>query len=211
MTQRSVTHATFTIERTYEASPARVFAAWATKEAKSRWFHGPNDWNASEHILDFRVGGHERVSGGPPGGEVHTFECRYHDIVPDERIVSTYEMYADDVRTSVSLAALEFVPTGAAPSSHTPSTGPSSTASTLPRVARRARASCLPTSLATSTASGPDRSRGADQASADVERDDDDKKADSHRLTACDDDDDGREHQRGSEQQGKVAIHVVIV
>ena len=52
------------------------------------------------------------VSGGPPGGEVHTFECRYHDIVPDERIVSTYEMYADDVRTSVSLAALELVPNG---------------------------------------------------------------------------------------------------
>jgi uncharacterized protein YndB with AHSA1/START domain len=43
---------------------------------------------------------------------VHTFECRYHDIVPDERIVSTYEMYADDVRTSVSLAALELVPNG---------------------------------------------------------------------------------------------------
>ncbi len=112
MTQRSVTHSHFTIERSYEASPARVFAAWATKEAKSRWFHGPDDWNASEHILDFRVGGHERVSGGPPGGEVHTFECRYHDIVPDERIVSTYEMYADDVRTSVSLAALELVPNG---------------------------------------------------------------------------------------------------
>ena len=139
MTQRSVTHSHFTIERSYEASPARVFAAWATKEAKSRWFHGPDDWNASEHILDFRVGGHERVSGGSPGGEVHTFECRYHDIVPDERIVSTYEMYADDVRTSVSLAALELVPNGAAPSSHTPSTGPSSTASTLPRVARRGR------------------------------------------------------------------------
>ena len=29
MTERSVTHATFVIERTYDATPARVFAAWA--------------------------------------------------------------------------------------------------------------------------------------------------------------------------------------
>jgi hypothetical protein len=35
MTQRSVTHATFAIERTYDAAPARVFAAWATSEAKT--------------------------------------------------------------------------------------------------------------------------------------------------------------------------------
>ncbi|WP_255662547.1 hypothetical protein [Myxococcus sp. RHSTA-1-4] len=38
MTERSATHATFTIERTYAASPARVFAAWSRLEAKARWF-----------------------------------------------------------------------------------------------------------------------------------------------------------------------------
>ena len=38
MTERSVTHATFVIERTYDASPARVFAAWSEAEAKARWF-----------------------------------------------------------------------------------------------------------------------------------------------------------------------------
>ena len=27
--ERSVTHATFAVERSYDASPARVFAAWA--------------------------------------------------------------------------------------------------------------------------------------------------------------------------------------
>jgi uncharacterized protein YndB with AHSA1/START domain len=29
MTPRSTEHATFTIERTYDAAPERVFAAWA--------------------------------------------------------------------------------------------------------------------------------------------------------------------------------------
>ena len=36
MTERSVTHATFVIERTYPTSPARVFAAFASREAKMR-------------------------------------------------------------------------------------------------------------------------------------------------------------------------------
>ena len=112
MSQRSITHSRFTIERTYDASPSRVFAAWASKEEKSRWFHGPDEWTSSVHAFDFRSGGRERVSTSAPGGEVHTFECTYHDIVPNERIVSTYEMYANDVRTSVSLASLEFEPHG---------------------------------------------------------------------------------------------------
>lgn len=37
MTARSVTHDKFTIERTYPATPARVFAAFASAEAKASW------------------------------------------------------------------------------------------------------------------------------------------------------------------------------
>jgi uncharacterized protein YndB with AHSA1/START domain len=36
MTDRSVTHSTFVVERSYDASPARVFAAWADPGAKAR-------------------------------------------------------------------------------------------------------------------------------------------------------------------------------
>ena len=35
MTDRSVTHSTFVVERSYDASPARVFAAWADPGAKA--------------------------------------------------------------------------------------------------------------------------------------------------------------------------------
>jgi uncharacterized protein YndB with AHSA1/START domain len=35
MTDRSVTHGSFSVERTYPAAPQRVFAAWATLEAKT--------------------------------------------------------------------------------------------------------------------------------------------------------------------------------
>jgi hypothetical protein len=37
MTVRDAKHATFTIERVYAATPARVFAAWANKDAKARF------------------------------------------------------------------------------------------------------------------------------------------------------------------------------
>jgi uncharacterized protein YndB with AHSA1/START domain len=107
MTNRSVTHATFVIERTYEATPARVFAAWADPKAKARWFVGPDEWQKSDHELDFRIGGRERVSGGQTGGPVHRFDARYYDIVADERIIYGYDMHLDDKRISVSLATVE--------------------------------------------------------------------------------------------------------
>ena len=112
MSKRSTTHATFTIERTYPASPERVFHAYADPETKARWFVGPDDWDKSDHKLDFKVGGRESVSGGPPGQPVHYYNALHVDIVPNERIVSTYEMHRDKTRISVSLGTTEFKPAG---------------------------------------------------------------------------------------------------
>ena len=111
MSERSVTHATFAIERTYDASPARVFAAWATPAAKSRWFKGPEEGD-TDYELDFRAGGREVNRGGPPGGPVYTYHAHYQDIVPDQRIVYTYEMHMDDTRISVSVATVELKSAG---------------------------------------------------------------------------------------------------
>jgi uncharacterized protein YndB with AHSA1/START domain len=109
MSERSVEHATFTVKRTYEATPARVFAAWAEPAAKARWFgSGAND----EHELDFRIGGREWSRGGAPNGETYTFEARYQDIVPDERIVYAYEMQLEGTRISVSLGTVQLKPDG---------------------------------------------------------------------------------------------------
>lgn len=71
MNGRSVTHDSFSIERGYDVSPARGFAAWADPQAKARWFAGPAEWARVAHELDFRVGGRERSTGGPEGGPVH--------------------------------------------------------------------------------------------------------------------------------------------
>jgi uncharacterized protein YndB with AHSA1/START domain len=104
MSTRSATHSTFVIERSYDASPARVFAAWADKDAKDQWF-GPSD--GQEHELDFREGGRERFVAAVHGA-VYSYDALYEDIVPDERIVYTYSMHRDGRRMSVSVTTVEF-------------------------------------------------------------------------------------------------------
>jgi uncharacterized protein YndB with AHSA1/START domain len=113
VTERSVTHAAFVVERSYPASPARVFAAWADPAAKARWFASPEEWGRDEFELAFRVGGREVSRGGPPGGPVHTYEAHYQDIVPIERIVYSYSMSLDQTLISVSLATVELKPEAA--------------------------------------------------------------------------------------------------
>jgi uncharacterized protein YndB with AHSA1/START domain len=113
MTRRKTEHATFTIERVFDAKPARVFKAFADPKAKAQWFAGPDAWTQGGRELDFRVGGRERLSGGPKGGPIHSFDALYQDIVPDERIIYSYDMHLDDKRISVSLATIELKPAGA--------------------------------------------------------------------------------------------------
>jgi uncharacterized protein YndB with AHSA1/START domain len=113
-TKRSTQHSTFVIERTYDATPSRVFAAWSDPEAKAQWFGGPDEWTKkSNYRLDFRVGGEESVSGGPPGGTIHYYKAILQDIVPNERIVSTYDMHLDKAKISVSLATVQLHAAGA--------------------------------------------------------------------------------------------------
>ncbi len=110
--ERSTTQATFVIERTYEASPERVWSAWADPQRKREWF-GPKALKA-EHELEFRVGGHERMSVRTPDGALYLFDSELRDIVEQRRIVHTYEMYLDEQRISVSVATVELEPIGAA-------------------------------------------------------------------------------------------------
>jgi uncharacterized protein YndB with AHSA1/START domain len=111
MAERSTEHVTFVVERTYDASPTRVFTAWSDPAAKGRWF-GDSDNPTGEYELDFRVGGSELNRGDGPDGQVYTYEARYQDIVPNERIVYTYEMHRRETRISVSLATVELKPEG---------------------------------------------------------------------------------------------------
>ncbi len=115
MTERSVTHATFVIDRTYDAAPQRVFQAFADPAIKSRWFTSPPGWENVESSMDFRIGGQDTQidRNGPHGGPVVTFASRYLDIVPDERIIFAYDIHMDDAAVSCSLTTVELRPEGA--------------------------------------------------------------------------------------------------
>ena len=111
MTERTVSHATFVIDRTYEAPPERVFAAWTSPEVKSQWF-GDVANPSPDYQLDFRVGGRELNKGGPQGGAIYTYDALYQEIVPGQRIAFSYIMDMDQTRISVSVATVEFKPDG---------------------------------------------------------------------------------------------------
>lgn len=112
-TKGRASHGSFCIERTYPHPPAKVFKAFADPAAKERWFGGAaGGWEELERHMDFRAGGSERARGRWPNGMVSDFDCRYYDIVADERIVYAYEMHLDALKISVSLATIELEPHG---------------------------------------------------------------------------------------------------
>jgi uncharacterized protein YndB with AHSA1/START domain len=112
--QRSVVHATFCIERTYQASRAQVFEALNNPAAKAKWFASGDGYTLLAREMDVRPGGREYVKGRKSDGVVATFDALYFDVVPDERLVYAYEMHLDDRKISVSLATLEIKPSGTA-------------------------------------------------------------------------------------------------
>jgi uncharacterized protein YndB with AHSA1/START domain len=109
---RSVVHAVFHLERTYDAPVGRVWKALTDEQAKAKWFARAPGLELVERHMDVRVGGTERVKGRWEGGVVSTFDAVYHDVIPNERLVYSYMMHLDDRKISVSLATLQLTADG---------------------------------------------------------------------------------------------------
>lgn len=110
---KNLVHNTFVVERTFPNTPAQVFAAFADPAAKAKWFSGPPGTSAQDKSFDFRVGGGETVRTLFADGKDARFASRYCEIVPNRRIVYTYEMWISGEYLSVSIATIELVPDGA--------------------------------------------------------------------------------------------------
>ena len=115
MEERSVIHSTFVIERSYPATPERVFAAFADPAKKRRWFV-EGDHHEVEHFeMDFRVGGKERArfrfkEGTPLKGIACTNDASFQDIVPNRRVVTASTMTVGEKCISASLVTIELLP-----------------------------------------------------------------------------------------------------
>jgi len=107
MSDHSVAHGTFVIDRTYNHPVEKVWAAWADPKLKAKWFGDPKSENPAQ-VFEFRPGGRESNSGSIPNGPTFNFDVTYQDIVPLSRILYNYDMHMDGRKISVSLAAIEF-------------------------------------------------------------------------------------------------------
>jgi uncharacterized protein YndB with AHSA1/START domain len=114
MEQPSVIHDTFVIERSYPASPERVFRAFSDPAMKRRWFVDSRGHQVEQFEMDFRVGGNEcsRLrfkEGTPVAGLPCLTDTYYHDIVPNRRLVFTTAMAIGGRQISVALATVELL------------------------------------------------------------------------------------------------------
>jgi uncharacterized protein YndB with AHSA1/START domain len=111
MSQRSVTHGTFAIERRYPTSPQRVFAAFSDPVKKRKWFGEGEEAALEEFETDFRVGGKEKIVRRAKNGLTFVNHTVYQDILPNRHIIFTYTMSMGEKRFSSSQASVEFLAT----------------------------------------------------------------------------------------------------
>ena len=117
MSDPTVNHATFVIERSYPVAPDKVFAAFADPAKKRSWYAEERNSRIEEYKTDFRVGGHDRTlfrwgDGTPFPGQAMVNETVYQDIVPGRRIVFAYTMALEGRVFSASLSTVELMASG---------------------------------------------------------------------------------------------------
>jgi uncharacterized protein YndB with AHSA1/START domain len=92
------------VRRTFKVPVERVYAAWTDAAQMKRWF-APGDMSVPLAEADVRVGGRYRVqmSGDGDDCEFHTTGGIYREVVPNQRLVFTWQWEGSDLETLVTL------------------------------------------------------------------------------------------------------------
>lgn len=93
------TKPSLTIKRRFNASPAKVFAAWTDPQKMTRWM-GPPNIIRCEAENDLRVGGRYHIVMVVPDTE-HDVSGVYREIVPNEKVVFTWAWKSTQDRESL--------------------------------------------------------------------------------------------------------------
>ena len=105
MTQ-TVSHKTVSIKKKMNYSPAKVFKAFASVEARSEWSVPKGD--AIKYFeSDFSVGGKDVFKCGSPGSMDFSGVVQYEDITKNKRIISTETITHKKKKLSVALVTID--------------------------------------------------------------------------------------------------------
>ena len=88
---------TLVIERTFKASPERVFRAWTDPAILAKWW-GPAGFTTPQLSLDVRPGGAWRTVMRSPDGNPHAVSGVFREINPPNRLVISWAWEEDGKR-----------------------------------------------------------------------------------------------------------------
>lgn len=94
------------ITRIFDAPRELVFKVWTDPQLIPQWW-GPKSSTTTVDKMDVRPGGVWRFVEHEPDGSEYAFNGVYHEIVPPERIVSTFEYEGMPGHVSVETVTFE--------------------------------------------------------------------------------------------------------
>ena len=103
----------FTIPLDLAAAPDQVWRFFAELPLRKKWVRMPGPSSTATHEFDFRGGGGERLTNTFVSGDVsEELENRstFYDVVPNERIISSYEAWVGGTLRWVALVTVELGP-----------------------------------------------------------------------------------------------------
>lgn len=106
MATEAIAKPSLTLKRRYNASPAKVYAAWTDPQKIAQWFGPPGIKDVSAEC-DLRIGGRYTIAAFSDDGERHQVGGIYREIVANEKLVFTWAWHSTPERESLVTVALK--------------------------------------------------------------------------------------------------------
>jgi uncharacterized protein YndB with AHSA1/START domain len=107
--EKTLVHESLVLVRTFTVVPKKVWRAWIKPDALRVWFgqSGAAGWKAE---LDVRVGGRYHLVMQHPRGSYYDVRGEYREVVPDRRLVFTWEQRGSDLAEGQALVSVDLRP-----------------------------------------------------------------------------------------------------
>lgn len=94
------------VRRTFNAPRDLVFKTYLDPNLRAEWW-GPRNLTTNVEMIEARPGGRWRIVQRDPDGNEFAFHGVYHDIVPPERLIETFEWEGMPGHVNFNTATLE--------------------------------------------------------------------------------------------------------